>query len=396
MWRSERAFGPPSGPAGPLSLPPRSGVEPNPNPAVGSVGPNVSVAGDPSAVSGAEAGFGSTHVMYPATGGSPVPQAWNGWPVEWDVPWTTTNVPAAGLDVVFACLDLNSRIVADMPIFRQGRNRATLDALPWQGNPDPEFYTHWGEFMRQAWWSFQGVGEVFILATSRYSQGEENGYPRTFVVAAPGAVFPQTVNGQRVYTLPNGSKIPAADVLHLRYLSWPGKNFGDGPLSVAQDRIRAARALMRYGGDLASNGGIPWAVLKHKYKLGATQAADMRGQWVSAAHDRSGAPAVLDMDTNLEVLQVSPKDMALTELQNYAESRIAVLLGVPPFMLALNGSDSMTYNNGVAVYENHWRTTLKPIGNYIIGGLSGWVLPSTQQLKLVPDAYIESDPTARA
>src|SRR5690242_9926880 len=101
----DRSLGPP------LSEPPRGDVAPNTNAPVGSVGPNVSVEGDPSAQQGAEAGFGSTHVMYPA-GSPPIQaQAWDGWPVGWDVPsnWTAgARWMGGGSDIVFAAIDRNA------------------------------------------------------------------------------------------------------------------------------------------------------------------------------------------------------------------------------------------------------------------------------------------------
>ena len=36
-----------------------------------------------------------------------------------------------------------------------------------------------------------------------------------------------------------------------------------------------------------------------------------------------------------KAVQVNPKDMALLELSQYNEARIAVLLGVPPYLVGL-------------------------------------------------------------
>jgi hypothetical protein len=47
------------------------------------------------------------------------------------------------------------------------------------------------------------------------------------------------------------------------------------------------------------------------------------------------------------------------ELSQWNESRIAVLLGVPPFLMGLpSGGDSMTYSNVQSLFDYHWRAGL--------------------------------------
>jgi HK97 family phage portal protein len=268
-----------------------------------------------------------------------------------------------------------------------------LAAQPsWLLNPQPETYTHWDEFCRQIWWSYQLTGEVFIGATSRYA---DSGYPRTFTMLAPWLVTPEIVGGERrVYI---GGEDATDDVLHIRYASWPGDARGHGPLEVARERLLAVKVLMKYGADLAANGGIPWAVLKHKFKLGEGQAQALKAQWIAAARSRMGAPAVLDNDTELEQLQTTPKDMALSEMQQFAEARIAVLLGLPPFLVGLpSGADSLTYANVSSVYDSHWRQTLRPHSKYLMGALSAWALPGRTSVNLDADEYIRPAPLDRA
>ncbi len=368
-------------------------MTPNENPPVGSVGPNVPVAGDPSAQLEAPAGFGAQHALYPGDRPPPEAMAWAGWPSEWAVP----NQTVAGLggivssDVVWMCVDKNATAVGSMPATAtDGQSKPLASQPSWIQNPQPEIYSHWDEFVRQCWWSYQLTGEVFIAATSRFA---DTGYPRSFVMLAPWLTSVDIVDGVRRYSI-NGID---TDVCHIRYASWPGDARGHGPLEVAGERLLAAKVLMRYGADLAANGGIPWAVLKHKYKLGAGQADALKNQWIAAAHSRMGAPAVLDNDTDLQQLQTTPKDMSLSELQQFAEARVAVLLGVPPFLVSLpTGADSMTYTNGTAVYDAHWRETLRPHSKYIMGALSAWALPGRTSVDLDAEEYTRPAPVDRA
>jgi phage portal protein BeeE len=84
---------------------------------------------------------------------------------------------------------------------------------------------------------------------------------------------------------------------------------------------------------------------------------------------------------------MSPKDMAMLDIAQFTEARIAVLLGTPPFLVALPGSDSMTYSNVSQVFDQHDRMSLRPMAATVMGALSGWALPSTQRAELNRDEY---------
>jgi phage portal protein BeeE len=130
-------------------------------------------------------------------------------------------------------------------------------------------------------------------------------------------------------------------------------------------------------------------VLKSKYRLTEEQAQKMRLQWVAAAQDRLGAPAVLDSETDLMVTQMQPKDMQLVELQQAAEARIAVLLGVPPYMLALpTNAGSLTYSTSALIYQEHYGWLRTKIAQ-IAGALSGWGLPWGTDLEFDAERYIQ-------
>jgi len=379
---SARSLGPPD----PQGLPPRSSFTPNDNAPVGTVGP---------APTADNAGFGAQHVLYPSSDPPLEAQAWAGWPVEWQTPNTNSlgmMGPAGDLDVVWAAIDLNSRISADMPV---GVTRANTPQPPpsWIANPQPQVYSHWGEFFKQAWWSYQAIGETFIVATSRFADG----FPRTFMCLNPMFVTVDLdpATGLRQYWI--GGERATDDVLHIRYTSINGDAHGHGPLEVAGARVTAARVFMRYASDLARNGGVPWAVLKHKYRLHPAQAQQMKAQWIESARNRFGAPAILDSDADLQVLQVLPKDMALSELSQHTEARLAMLLGVPAFLLSLpSGADSMTYTNVSQLFDQHWRTTLRPMARFITRAISGWALPAGNELEIDPESYVRADATARA
>ena len=81
----------------------------------------------------------------------------------------------------------------------------------------------------------------------------------------------------------------------------------------------------------------------------------------------------------------------------HAQSRIAVALGVPPYLMALpSGGDPMTYNSANAIFDYHWRDGLRPKAQAVMGALSGWLLPRGTTIELNRDSYVADAPLARA
>ena len=80
-------------------------------------------------------------------------------------------------------------------------------------------------------------------------------------------------------------------------------------------------------------------------------------------------------------------------------SRIAVLLGVPPFLLGLpSGGDSMTYSNVTSLFDYHWRAGLKPKADRVMASLAGWLTPQGHRALEVnrSDEYVRPGPLEQA
>ena len=354
----------------PLSVPPAT------------VGGNVAVPGDPDGL------------VFEDDGPAPPwprsiirPSPWSGWPADWATPNWWGHFQAL-TDVAWGCIDLNASIMASMPPYLVGASPTLPD--DWMINPDPDKYTGWSEFFKQYIWDYQ-LGEVFVLTTARYS----NTWPARFHVVDPWLVNVDMVGGRRVYSI--GGLDVTADMLHVRYQSRTSDAHGHGPLEAGRSRVIAAGVLMQYATNLAQGGGIPNAVLKHPDELTSQQSTTLQTQWVEARISSMGLPAVLSGGIEFETLQFNPTEMALLDLAQHNESRICVLLGVPPFQMGLpSGGDSMTYSNVNSLFDYHWRSGLRPKGSTVMEALSGWLLPRGTTIELNRDAYIQPGPLERA
>lgn len=342
------------------------------------VGPPAAVPGDPHGVEWLADGASSATVTRVR------PSAWSGWPADWETPAWNGRVEAL-TDTAWTCLDKNASILASMPPYLVGAS----PSLPadWLNNPDPDQYTSWDEFTKQLFWDYQ-MGEAFVLVTARYA----NGYPARFHVVAPWLVNVEFGrDGLRRYAI--GEVDVSDDMLHVRYQSTVGDARGHGPLEAGWSRVVAASALARYASNLAASGGIPNAVLTHPASLTAAQATALQTAWVDARMSSLGLPAVLSGGLDFRTLSLNPRDMALVDLAQFNESRIAVLLGVPPVLVGLpSGGDSMTYTNVNMLFEYYWRSGLRPMASAVMAALSGWLLPRGTTVELNRDEFVRPGP----
>lgn len=312
-----------------------------------------------------------------------VASPWSGWPSTWQPPhWSPSDAIESLVDTAWMCLDLNSRVLAAMPVYRtQGGN--VVDPRSWMMNPDPTIYSSWNEFAKQLFWDFQ-MGEAFVLPVATGSDG----YPLTFRVIPPWMMDVEMRGGRRQYRLggPQGPNV-TDDVLHIRYKSRTDCARGIGPLDAAGCRLTAAGVLARYVSEMVT-APPPYLTLETEQMLNATDAQELLDQWMTSRAANRGAPAVLDGGVKLNTHQLNAKDMALLELSQFTDSRIAVLLGVPPFLAGLpSGGDSMTYSTTESLFDFHDRSGLKPMVAAVMPAFSNWALPRGQAAELNRDEY---------
>jgi len=316
------------------------------------------------------------------------PSAWSGWPAEWQTPnWGGAIQPLA--DTAWMCIDLNANVLSTMPPYLVGA--APSLSADWIQNPNPDIYASVEEALKQLFWDYQATGEAFVLATARYSTG----WPARWHVVPPWSISVEMDAGFRRYRI--GSDEVTRDILHIRYQSSVSDAHGHGPLEAGQARVTAAAVLSRYATNLAAGGGIPASVLEHPNELSPEQSAILKAQWVQARLSSIGEPAVLSGGVKWTPTQVNPKDMALVELSQFNEARIAVLLGVPPFLVGLpSGGDSLTYSTTVQLFDYHWRSGLRPKAQTVMSALSGFLLPRGTRVELNRDEYVQPGPKERA
>lgn len=307
----------------------------------------------------------------------------DGWPTGWATPdWqkVTTGVDKL-VDIAWQCLDLQSNIVSSMPVYRT-KNGAVVDPVQWMNNPDPTIYSCWQEFAKQVFWDYQ-MGEVFIVPGVIGSDG----YPSRFRVIPPAYVDVQMSGGRRVYKI--GTINVTDEILHIRYSSTTTDPRGRGPLEIAGAKMTQIRLLQRYANNLAETGGVPLYWLGIERRLTPSEGKDLLANWIESRGENAGHPAILGSGASLnQAKTMDAKEMGLLEISQFSESRIAGLLGVPPFLVGLAGaSGSLTYSNISDLFDFHDRSSLRPKTRTIMESMSAWALPRGQAAEFNRDDY---------
>jgi HK97 family phage portal protein len=310
----------------------------------------------------------------------------------WPTPdWTSTLGMHRLVDTAWAAVDLNSSVLSAFPVYRL-RNGTVQPPTSWMVNPDPSTYASWGEFCKQLFWDYH-LGEAFVIPMATAADG----FPLRFRVVPPWLVNIELHEGTRRYWL--GNVEVTDDILHIRNISNTADAHGHGPLESAGARMTTSALLERYAYQLAETGGVPHYWIGVDPRLTKEQAADLLEQWLESRRMHAGQPAMLTGGATLNQLQsMSAQDMALLELSQFTEARIAVLLGVPPFLLGLPMAqgESMTYSNVTSLFDYHARSSLRPKAVTVMNALSGWLLPRGQSLELNQDNYTRPDFLQRA
>jgi len=315
----------------------------------------------------------------------PLPTPWNGWPGEWGTDWNSTSTGLTKLiDTAYACIDLNANVLSAMPVYLLSKGQVSQPKT-WMLNPDPMIYTGWPEFAKQMFWDYM-LGEAFVLSLEEGSDGKT----KRMRVIPPWAVSVEILGGVRIYKL--GREDVTDKILHIRYQSTTADPHGHGPLEVGNARCVTAGVLQRYVMRLAETGGIPhyWIGLQ-KY-LTQQQSDEVIDQWIASRMRRLGDPALLSNGAELhETRSMSARDMALLEIAQFTESRIAVLLGVPPFLVGLPGPGGLTYANEAQLFDFHDRSSLGPKAVHVMTALSNWATVRPQSVELNRDEYSRPD-----
>jgi HK97 family phage portal protein len=238
-------------------------------------------------------------------------------------------------------------------------------------------------------------GNAYLRVTST----DSTGYPSTFTVLNPdimtverapaGGVRYRWDTGDGTEQILDGPE--PDELLHVRVNRPPGHFCGLGVLDVQQgpaSSLRGAYASEAYANELMGS-PMPPAVLTHPLRLNKGQAEALQQQWSESIGRARAVPAVLSGGITYQPLTVTAKDVELIESRRWNATQIAVLFGLPAWILGGSTGDSMTYSTVELELQRLWTMALMPQTVRLERSFGAWV-PNGQRLRFVPDALLRA------
>jgi len=304
--------------------------------------------------------------------------------------WLWWNSPTR-IAVVGACVRLIAHQISVLPAAVYRRSVEVPDQPGWLRNPAPNVYDWFGDAVESAIVSLLMRGNAYLISTGSGS----NLYPLGWIVANPDTItIERRANGRKVYKWGTEIELDSEDVAHIKWLAVPESDYGMGPLTAAINEVLSASALSKYGSDLATQGAMPFGLLSTEQRLKAEQAKALRDQWSTTGKTRAGV-LVLDSGLSYEQLQLSPRDMALLEILEYNARAICSVFGVPPWLVNVPQSDSLTYSTVQGQSMALLSFCLDPILAKFEGVISYKFLPGDRSLLFDRDRFTSPSATER-
>lgn len=287
--------------------------------------------------------------------------------------WDWSNLKGyQGNSLVYACVEALATAVptAELEVRRQGRSGKT-EAI--EGHPLTELLRRPNPYLDQSelwhltmiyylvggnayWWKGRnGTGRVVELWPLRPDMIE----PRQ----RPGSeewidYYEYNLDGRRI-------EIPPADLVHFRKGFDPqNPRKGLSPLAPILAEIGLDGMATEHVTALLDNYAIPGLAVKVKRKIATPAEADeIKARFMARyGGPKRGEPMIMDGDTEITGVNVTPQQMELPDLRRVAETRICAAFKVPAIIVgALAGLERSTFANYAEARESFWDEGVGPI-----------------------------------
>lgn len=164
----------------------------------------------------------------------------------------------------------------------------------------------------------------------------------------------------------NGNKIiiPVGDIVHFRHGHDPNNpRKGLPPIAPILAEVGLDAMATEHVTALLDNYAIPGLAVKVKRRISSpTEANEIKARFMASyGGPKRGEPMVMDQDTELQGLNVTPQQMELPDLRDVSETRICAAFKVPPIVVGANvGLKRGTYSNYEQAREAFWDEGIGP------------------------------------
>jgi HK97 family phage portal protein len=198
-----------------------------------------------------------------------------------------------------------------------------------------ELWTQW--ITSALWW-----GDGYVTAVELDSAGQLK--PPLYVLNPHLVDIVADQSGAVRHYYVNDVEIPGSHMLHLRGEPPYFNGHGVGVLTRHAADLGLAMSVREYAQG-QYHAGVPAGYLKSSQpRMDEDQAAALKARWMEQHGDAARSIAVLNATTEFVPLNVSPLDAQLDAARNWSLRDIALMFGVPPDLLDVQGNSS-TYAN---------------------------------------------------
>lgn len=198
-------------------------------------------------------------------------------------------------------------------------------------------------------------------------------------------------NGRIFY---NGGErpLPRHNVLHLKFLAFPGQVYGLGPIQACISAISGILDTRAYADEFFDTSGVPSGVIQTPERLNPETAKGFKEAWDNVP---AGQTRILGGGAEYKSTLISPKEAQFLEAQEFSVRDIARLFGLPASLLLANTEgSSLTYTNIQDASLEYIKHTLAAYLRPIEEALST-LLPRGQEIRFNYDALLRASTSQR-
>lgn len=169
-----------------------------------------------------------------------------------------------------------------------------------------------------------------------------------------------------------GEMLDPSDVLHVSAGNRSGEVLGLGVLRQYAESLSGTVAAERHSGNYFAGGTLPPAVLQSPTAVTQEQADSLKDKWREMTSTRE--PVVLPTGYLLTPVVSNAEQAQLVESRTWNAELVAMMLGIPPWKLGLEGP-TMTYQNVETADIDFVRDSADRYGRPLADSFTKWLMP---------------------
>jgi HK97 family phage portal protein len=186
------------------------------------------------------------------------------------------------------------------------------------------------------------IANLWPLSPRRVQVGRSDEGQPAFLVDT----YAPTPPGQDYFNYGQAVVVDDREILHVRGLGDDGL-IGYSPIQMARELLGSMASQQEYEGRFWANDATPGVTLVHPNKLTPDGVDRLRALWDNRhkGPNKARATAVLGEGVKVEPMTIPMADAQFVQISQMRRTDVALLFGLPPYMLAGETGSSMTYSN---------------------------------------------------